>query len=136
NREGRRSRWEKRLRTPLPVPARSIPQSEEAGTRVPASPAIDSFMIETRLAPLFLLRSLLGPLLRRLLFRLRFLGGLLLARGFFLRRFFGALLGRRFGRGPRGGRHFFRLLAHHSEVFLCFDDLFGFADQFLVVFQP
>src|SRR6266436_2943681 len=104
-----------------PTPGGAIPQKEKAGTRVPALSSRGSLFFERDLTLLFLLRF----------FRL------FLRRGFLLRRFLGRLLRRRFGRRLWRGRLFLRLLADdHQFLFLGFDDLFRFARQFLVVFQP
>src|SRR5882724_8219064 len=91
---------------------------------------------ERDLAPLFLPRRLLRFLLGRFLLRLRFFR-LFLRSGFLLGRLLRRFLGRRLGRWFWRGRFFLGLLAdNHQILFLGFDDLFRFARQLLVIFQP
>src|SRR3979490_1282106 len=107
---------------------------------LPASSSSRSLFFENKLPLLFFLRRLLRFLLCGLFLWLRFFC-FFLRRIFLLRRFLGRFLGRllprRLGRRLRRGRLFLGLLANdHQLLFLGFDDLFRFACQLLVVFQP
>src|SRR6267154_1255962 len=91
---------------------------------------------EGDLAPLFLSGRLLRFLLGRFLLRLRFFR-LFLWSGFLLGRLLRWFLGRRLGRWFWRGRFFLGFFAdNHQILFLGFDDLFRFARQLLVIFQP
>src|SRR6266478_5917279 len=135
NREARCSSWETDKAYGIPLWGQ-IPQKEKAGTMVPASSSCQSPVSEKDLPPLLSLRRFFHFLPGRLLFRSRFFC-LLLRRGFFLSRFLGRFLCRRLGRRLWRRRLFLGLLADdHQLLFHGFGDLFRFARQFLVVFQP
>src|SRR2546421_2045742 len=103
---------------------------------VPASSSTSSPLSKKVLPPLFLLRRLLRFLLGSLFLGLRFCCLFLLGR-FLLRRFFGRFLSRWLGcRFWRGSLLLGFFADDHQLLFLGFDDLFGFARQLLIVFQP
>src|SRR6266852_4148112 len=113
--------WETSKGSDSPSPGGVIPQKEKAGTMVPASSSTSSPLPEKDLPPLFLLRRLLRFLLGR----------------FLLRRFFGRFLPRWLGcRFWRGSLFLGFFADDHQLLFLGFDDLFRFARQLLVIFQP
>src|SRR5437773_7360236 len=103
---------------------------------VSASSSASSPLSEKDLPPLFLLRRLFRFLLGSLFLGLRFCCLFLLGR-FLLRRFLGRFLPRWLGcRFWRGSLFLGFFADDHQLLFLGFDDLFGFARQLLVVFQP
>src|SRR5882762_9557205 len=128
--------WETSKGRDCPSPGGAITQKEKAGTMVPSFSFCRSLAFEKDLPPLFLLRCLFHFLLGGLLLRLGFFC-FFLRRGFLLRRFLGWLLRPWLGRRLCRRRLFLGLLADdHQLLFLGLDDLFRFARQLLVVFQP